>query len=330
VNQPDVRTITTPEKGNSTRLFKSVVVNDKAQQRRQKAKEKGYDYGLPSDYRQIYPTLAVEFDDFYSFMTRPSTQSQEDPIRPATADVYMRHAKLFLGWYLSRSDLVNGESTKASLFTIVPNKEKESAEQFLEFVLWLRSERRISVSYEANVLRGLTKLLKFRFARESQADPSYGEKSFEDIPLIRELRKLHRDANKRQSLAPRSSDEERKWLSWSEYLSVIEGLKKDLYDAVRQHETSLPDLLTTKVGRAQAEAKERVIATMYQQYLILSIFACVPDRQRTIRELEIGRSLVKSEKTSVWAIKHGPDDYKVSRSKDIAELSCEAHAPPNE
>jgi hypothetical protein len=62
--------------------------------------------------------------------------------------------------------------------------------------MWLRKSRSISASYEANILRGLTKLVKFRFAKESTADPSYGQKSFEDIPLIREIRRLYTDANK--------------------------------------------------------------------------------------------------------------------------------------
>ena len=32
---------------------------------------------------------------------------------------------------------------------------------------------------------------------------------------------------------------------------------------------------------------------MLQKYLIFAILSCVPDRQRTLRELELGRTLVK-------------------------------------
>lgn len=171
-------------------------------------------------------------DDFFTFMTRPFTSSQEPPIKPATVNVYLRHAKQFFGWYCSQvkkdEEGSSFDNANASIFTIVPNKEKESADCLLEFILWLRASRSISVSYEANMSRGLTKLLKFRFSAQSKTDPSYGEKSFEDIPVIRELRKLHRDANKRQTRSPRSSDEDRKWLSWPEYLQVIEALKTDL------------------------------------------------------------------------------------------------------
>jgi hypothetical protein len=169
----------------------------------------------------------------------------------------------------------------------------------------LRSERKISVSYEANLLRGLIKLLKFRFARESQSDPAYGGgKSFDDIPVVRELRKLHRDANKRQAVAPRSSNEDRKWLSWPEYLLVVQRSKTDLEFLLEHYDGA--DLEQQETVSLQ----DRKIAVAFQKYLILAFFADVPDRQRTMRELELGRSFVYDTKSGCWCIKHAPDDYK--------------------
>jgi hypothetical protein len=290
-------------------LYKKIVVNEQAHRRRKKAILEGnqHDYGLPSNYNEKFPFLETELGDFYSFMTRPSTASQEEHIRPATANVYLRHAKLFLGWYVNRQSCI--ASNSLSLFTIIPNKEKESADTVLEFVLWLRSSRNISVSYEANLLRGITKLIKFRFARESKADPTYGEKAFDDIPVIREIRKLHRDANKRQSMAPRSSDEDQKWLSWPEYLQVVLSMKRDLLDLLDDYGDATP-----QPSKGMYSSKERKIAIVYQYYLILAFFANVPDRQRTIRELELGRSFIKDVKQDVWTIKHAPDDYKTGKT----------------
>jgi hypothetical protein len=290
--------------------FKEVFVNDKARRRNKASKD---DYGLPKDYEITYPQLAEELVSFHDFMTKPSTISQEAPIRDATAKVYVRHAKQFLGWFVNsqKGDL---DPQTVSMYDIVPNKEKESANPILEFLLWLRTNRSISVSYEANLLRGLTKMLKFRFANESKADPSYGEKSFDDIPLIRELRKLHRDANKRQGVSPRSSDEERKWLTWSEYLTVIQSLKYDLLQLMEEYEASEQEQSgsSTAAVAATISPQQRKIATVFQYYLVLAFFACVPDRQRTIRELEMGRSFVKEQ--GLWTIKHGPDDYKTGKT----------------
>ena len=37
-----------------------------------------------------------------------------------------------------------------------------------------------------------------------------------------------------------------------------------------------------------------------KRYLIFAILACVPDRQRTLRELELGRTLIKTGDT--WSV----------------------------
>jgi hypothetical protein len=200
------------------------------------------------------------------------------------------------------------------MFEMIPNKDKESAKIVIDFVLWLRS-RDISVSYEANLLRGIIKLLKFRFSKESQSDPLSGRNTYDDIPLIVEVRKLHRDANKRQKLSPRSSDEKKKWISWPEYLHVIEQTKKEVLVLIDDYQKLKPSELKFRKGDEQSKRsiQQRLVAEAYTRYLVLGIFASIPDRQRTIRELEIGRTLVKDTETGVWMIKHGPDDYKTGR-----------------
>ena len=298
--------------------FKNDVVNEKASQRRRKEASVSYEYGLSIDYETTYPILALELQGFYKFMVEPSPQSQEVPIKPATANVYFLHAKLFLGWFVFHTadhvSLEQNKLTTLSIFTIIPNKEKESAQTFIDFVMWLRSERQISAGYEANLLRGLIKLLKFRFCKESETESSYGGTSFTDIPLIREIRKLHRTANQKQRNAPKSSDEKKKWLAWPEYLQVIQKTKEEtleLIESFHQH-----DKTALRYRKADTERRfsldEEDIAATFQRYLILAIFASIPDRQRTIRELEIGRTLVKENDT--YYVKHGPDDYKTGKS----------------
>jgi hypothetical protein len=202
-----------------------------------------------------------------------------------------------------------------SIFQIVPSKDNQSATQIIDFILWLRS-RDVSVSYEANVLRGLIKLLKFRFAQESNSDSSYGGNTFDDIPIIKEIRKLHRDANKRQRVAPRSSDEQRKWLSWPEYLKVIQNTKDELLQLFEDYHNQPASERRYRKGDADRlySLEQERVADAYQRFLILSFFASIPDRQRTIRELEIGRTLVKDQEADSWMVKHGPDDYKTGKS----------------
>lgn len=312
------------ESAPSSIAYKAVVLNKQARMRRSNPSA-GQEYGLPADYKTKFSTISSQLDGFYLFMTRPATLNQEDPIRPATADIYMRHARQFLGWYATTYNITSETQDDLSIYTVFPDKERNSADPILDFIIWLRSNRKISVSYEANFLRGLIKLLKFRFSKESQCDPSYGEKSFDDIPIIREVRKLHRDANKRQRVAPRSSDEGKKWISWPEYLQVVQKLQNELVELINDHEKEFgmarpPQHMKVKSGGRKGSEKsdftpqQRKIATIFQRYLILAIFASVPDRQRTIRELEIGRSFHKNEATGCWCIKHAPEDYKTGKA----------------
>ena len=47
----------------------------------------------------------------------------------------------------------NGHSTsEVSLFTIIPDRESKSAQPIVDYILWLRKQRDISDSYEANLL----------------------------------------------------------------------------------------------------------------------------------------------------------------------------------
>ncbi len=326
-------------------LFKSVIVNTKAKKRKMTQSSKtspssssalssssSDNYGLAPNYKKIFPTLSQELDEFLLFMIQPSTKSsQESPIRKATATVYIRHAKLFLGWWTKyqydQSDLKNNTGTgkileNISIYDIFPNDKATTAQPVIDFILWLRKNRDISSSYEANMLRGLTKLLKFRFCHESESDPSYGEKSFADIQAVRELRKLHRDANRRQILSPRSSEEDRKWLDWNEFLDVIKAVKDDLSCDINQWEEEEEKRLSkcqdkksnglnrNRSGNSYFTSTQRRIATKFQAYLILAFFSCVPDRQRTFRELELDKTFLKDESINCWIIKHGPDDYK--------------------
>lgn len=279
-----------------------------------------------------------------------------------------------------------------SLYDIFPNPTSESVSPILQYVLWLRNERGTSQNYEANILRGMIKLVKFRFANDNNNNYDDGgtntintvpqqqqssssrrspmTSSLDDLPIVLELRKLHRDAGNKGKKAPRSSDEDKKWLDWTEYLKVIRLLKSDLSEMIKTYDektrlfdegvllvgkendidttASAPvvtkgkeeEVMSGKKIRKRQSSSDAVraattkslqvlrheIAKTYQHYLILSFFACIPDRQRTFRELELGKNFFKvdnndgstitattgssSRSSSMWIIKHTADDYK--------------------
>ncbi len=385
--------------------WKSVLVNDKAKLRR-KVKERkklgnvddktssteadkdSYNYGLLDNHadRATYHTLFEELENLWSFMTvhQASSVVSEPPIRERTAEVYMRHARLFLGWVVDARESILGKdllnelderdtdevqlatksssplatsTSKASVLSEAINIRKamwkrlqqrigkdatpedmkrnlsltdifldqntESVSSIVQYILWMRDERRISSNYEANILRGLIKIVKFRFAGELSLSnktvrSATSKTPLDDIPVVIELRKFHRDAGNRSKKAPRSSDEGKKWLDWNEYLEVIELLKADLGDMIDKYEmesNKQPENVDDGVKRQKSlQLQKKEIAAAFQHYLILSFFACVPDRQRTFRELQLGRNFLRVDGDSIeqdmWVIRHSADDYK--------------------
>jgi hypothetical protein len=267
-------------------------------------------YGLPSlatsnNTARSFPLLRQQVDQFWhEFMTRPNPHHPTaTPLRNATARVYVRHANLFLGWYMEEK--IDTHVGAADLRNIFPDSSVQSVAILLEFITWLREHRGIAASYEANIWRGLTKLLQFRYT-QLDGQPST---ILENLPALLQIRKWHREAQSSSKNAPRRSQEERKWLSWEEYLRVVKLCKQEFVALEQSHRTtekqSQEDLVTPL---------ERRVAVALQRYLILAIFATVPDRQRTIRELEINTSLVKDSRNGMWSIKHSPDAYKTGKT----------------
>lgn len=120
---------------------------------------------------------------------------------------------------------------------------------------------------------------------------------YSDVPVVQEMRSLQNVYRKQQKREPRASDESKKFVEWPEFLWAVDELRR---------ECGARDA-------AGGRRSETAVAWALQRYLIFAILACVPDRQRTIRELRVGATLVKSDDDGRWYIRHGPSDYKTGR-----------------
>lgn len=174
------------------------------------------------------------------------------------------------------------------------------------FIEWLREERNASPKTEIQALVALLHVAKYLHCQESdEKHCDVLRKSYIDIEIVGNLRKLIRDTNERVRKAPiTTSDESQKWLDWPEYLACVEYLKKDcaLFTSDNQRRT------------------DRAIARSYERYLIAALLAYMPpDRQRTFRELEEGKTLVRGDYRNGifypkadgdFYIKLGSEDYK--------------------
>lgn len=245
-------------------------------------------------YGEMPSRLRDEFSAMHRFGTESFFGAQVEPIAEVTAFKYADHCRGMLGWLhtvqgVPLSDL--------SLQTLVPSCERTAVGLTFDYIQWLKKHRKISPRTELLVLRSILFAAKFLYHDRSKVRAGVGDKPYSDLDVVKELRVMIATANKAAKISPRVADEDKKWLDWPEYLMVCNELLKEC--AGRNGDGSL------------RERKD--IAWSLQKFLIFAILACIPDRQRTLRELEVGRTLVK-DGAGRWLVKHGPEDYKTGRS----------------
>ena len=221
------------------------------------------------------PAVEAELGAFEGFLTQRFLGQQEPRVAPVTARKYVDLVRGALGW-LHRERGVPLE--ELALAKLIPGAERADVHVAFAHIVWLEEERGVSPATEATALRALIAVAKHVLHAQSQSDVARGDKPYHDVPLIAELRRLANDAKARWRVAPAVADEGAKWMGWPTYLHAVEALREEALAGRDAH------------GRLRSR---RAVAWSLQQYLIFSILACIPDRQRTLRELRLGRTLVR-------------------------------------
>ena len=261
------------------------------------------------------PAIEAELAAFERFLTTRFLGQQEARVAPVTARKYVELARGALGW-LHKHPHGNSNSNssgdavpqllpleKLSLRSLIPGPAREDVATAFAHIVWLEQERGVSPATEATALRALIAVAKFVLHDGSCSDVARGDKPYHDVPLIAELRRLANDAKARWRVAPAVADEGAKWMGWPAYLAAVEALREEARAGRDAH------------GRLRSR---KAIAWSCQQYLIFSILACIPDRQRTLRELQLERTLVREPaaagggEENFW-IKHTAADYKTGK-----------------
>jgi hypothetical protein len=221
------------------------------------------------------PAVEAELGAFEDFLTQRFLGQQEPRVAPVTARKYSDLVRGALGW-LHRERGVPLE--ELALAKLIPGAARADVHVAFAHIVWLEEARGVSPATEATALRALIAVAKHVLHAHSQSDVARGDKPYHDVPLIAELRRLANDAKARWRVAPAVADEGAKWMGWPAYLNAVEALREEALAGRDAH------------GRLRSR---RAVAWSLQQYLIFSILACIPDRQRTLRELRLGRTLVR-------------------------------------
>jgi len=260
---------------------------------------------------EILPDLQQELALFLKFQTAlgGNRNRQDQALRSVSAMGHVTAARRLLGWLhhyqgiplkvLSLKKLVaysgltpEGKRDEAEIDAVI-----ELVDSHLE---WLRQSRGASPNTELKAVECLVAVAKFLYHKASKQRSRHqvGGKQvgYKDIPIIEELRQLERDIMARVNQTPRRSDESKKWLDWPVFLAFIKRLVEEC-------------------GARSACGKNRplnAIAQSYQMALIFMLFSAFPDRSRTLRELELGRTIFHRD--GKWFIEHAASDFKTGDS----------------
>ena len=232
---------------------------------------------------ELSDELRAELVRFRRFLTTRRLGSHEAPIKEVTARKYEDHVRGLLGWMLFTfpEEFSEGAKSVRSMRLAFPSPAKSSAARAFEHLQWLSETRHCGPAYELVALRAFVAAAKFLHgdAGEDEAQRDV-DRPYARVPLVAQLRRLNKDAGRRASRASPVADVRKKWLSWDQYLGLVKRLEDEV--APRWH-----------AGGTRTDA---AVAWSLQRFLVFGVLSCVPDRQRTIRELEIGRTLFKEHK----------------------------------
>lgn len=253
-----------PTRGNSQRM----------RVRRKSEQNVKTSYRLSED--EMSDALRSEFKAFRRFLTVRRLGSIEAPIKEVTARKYEDQIRGLLGWMRSEFPEEFPTERLTSMRVAFPSLKKSAARFSFEHLQWLSEHRKCSAAYELVALRSFIAAAKFLHGSDD-FESENNERPYANVPLVRQLRALNKDTGRRASKASPTADIKKKWLEWGTYLQVVKMLEDEVaprwVDGGWRSETS--------------------IAWSVQRYLIFGILSCVPDRQRTIRELEVGKTLFK-------------------------------------
>lgn len=252
--------------------------------------------------QQQLDRIAAELEQFVQFRTSAYIPGrQEDPVRLSTANKDKNRIYLILGWLYHDKRVPLADLGLAMLDDISLTHD---------YTQWLRDVRHGSAASELQAVVAFLNVAKFLHYQDS--DQQHCEaltKSYVDIEIINQLRKLSREVGKRLKASPKAwVNESKKWLDWPQYLACLSYLKEDC-------------LSLTSLGRKRSD---QAIARSYERYLIAALLGYMPpDRQRTFRELELGRTLVRGtveqgvfcpaaneSEPGYWYIRLMAEDYK--------------------
>jgi hypothetical protein len=274
-------------------------------------------YGLGAVEGDVMPEkLTKELDEFYGFLVNPDLRPIGDKaVGTSTADQYLQWVLLFLGWlHRTRKAPLAQLSLKAdgefkpiktaqdpqaahSRATAAAQRTMDLIQDYLD---WLQTDPKVTSPEQpgrgsqsphtvSKILVAVVAVAKFLYRCETDYPKV---KRYQDIPVIELLRQKQREIIVVIGDHTSVSDESKKKLQWSEFLTLVETLRQECTPRLLQNPQP-----TTQKQSLGAVRPIRAIAQSYQRFLLAAFLAYLPpQRQRVYRNLQI----LRTEPSEEW------------------------------
>ncbi|GAQ91425.1 putative Integrase [Klebsormidium nitens] len=243
----------------------------------------------------LSPETQADLARFHAWLRKPPPTWQGGPNCKDSAVKIVDRIRGMLGWLSYIAKLTNVADVR--LRDLVPSADVGGATLAHEHVKWLADERAAVESTLQCVYRSLLHLAMYLYHTESNLHPFGGQPPYGDVAVVAVLRSHSGLLQRKAKKAPKVADQKAKLVAWPVIVGVV--LKELRAECAGLYEKGSP-------------RKAFTVAKSVQKYLIAAILACCGDRQRTIRELKVGETLIKEN--GRWVICLQPKHHKTGGS----------------
>ncbi|PSN13798.1 hypothetical protein C7293_14360 [filamentous cyanobacterium CCT1] len=262
-------------------------------------------YGLQP--QQWPPALRADFEAFEVFGCSPLGLN----LRPASYNCFVGNLNRLLGWLHHIEGEPLESLTFSRLIRLVPlspnDAELTAVQRFLEqnrlhdAGAEAASEASAllnhyfdfhagSLSTQRVIAQALLAVAKFVYRAEIERLGLNQGLELNCVPVIRRLRQIYQERCKAEKAAPPVIDYASRSIPWEEAVQVLLQMRQAVDTVIAQYEQSRY-IIGKKKGQPKRSLKR--VGRDLQRFLIIGFFIVLPpDRNRTVRELEMDRTLL--------------------------------------
>ncbi|HEY9660649.1 MAG TPA: hypothetical protein V6C65_19510, partial [Allocoleopsis sp.] len=241
------------------------------------------------------PVLAAitELQHFWTDKEVPDRQDDQMRLGSFEENI-IRSILFFFGWlhYLKQWDL-----GCLNLDLLLTNGAEDGIEDLglmKEFIAWGINHRGNTYGWATMIVKAPLAIAKWKYAAQSKRS------LYRDIDIVEYVRSYLNSLSKKYSKEPSPMEEKKelKIMTFEQEVAIVEYLRACCAPYLNNH----------------SKRSQMAVVRAWQRYLIIAILTYCPLRQREIRELELGRTLIREDG---YRVRLKPDDNKTADEREF-------------